>query len=204
MSTHCEAKSKGTRDAIEAMAKGSHDPRWGELLSRMNHTQRGATPTKEPPRFALDSLAVTTSFPPLAHGASTSIALAKFHLIATNVGESTAHGWKVQIAMMDVSGARMVPNLMEAKGGVVDDTEPGRSQVFSINFPVVIPAGCGPQIIRVWMKCGDAINPKDDPVPQVFYRRWGGWNNPDSITEVDANDVKPIEAMFAHDFPMPQ
>jgi hypothetical protein len=162
---------------------------------------------KEPPRFSLDSLSVTISFPQLAPGATTNTALAQFHVIATNAGDSPAHGWRIQIAMMDQTGMRFVLGQREVKGEVPDDTEPGRSQVFANNYPVVIPAGCGPQIIRVWMKYEDALNPNHDPSPQVFYRRWGGWNNRDSVTEVDAKDVKdvkPIEAMFARDFPMPQ
>ena len=133
-------------------------------------------PRKEPPRFSLDSLSVAISFPPMNSDTTPSTALARFHLTATNVGESPAHGWRVQVAMMDATGGRMLKNPMEANGGVADDTEPGRSQSFSNNFPVVIPLGCGPQIVRVWMKYGDSLNPKHDPPPRVFYRRWGGWN----------------------------
>jgi hypothetical protein len=198
---------KGMKDIVEAYARGSNDPKWSQLLAQVNAVTKAnaiKVTAKEPPRFALDSLSVTTSFPPVPPGGSTSTALAKFHVIATNVGESTAHGWRIQIQMEDQTGGRYVLNSMEAKGSVADDTEPGRAQVFSTGVGMVIPFGCGPQIIRVWMKYGDLLNPAIDLPPQIFYRRWGGWNNPNSVTEVRAEDVKPIEAMFARDFPMPQ
>jgi hypothetical protein len=187
------ARITGMTDAIVALSKGSKDPKWGELL---NHLDR-----KSAPRFSLDLLSVTTSFPPTP--GTTSVALAKFHVIATNVGETPAHGWEIQIAMKDVTGGRYVMEPMVAGGKIPDDIEVNHSQIFTSNNPVIIPAGCGPQIIRVWMRYADLLHPKQQPITQTIWRRWGGWNNPNSVNEISGHDLQPIERMF-YDLPTPQ
>jgi len=130
--------------------------------------------------------------------------LARFYVRATNRGETPAHGWEIQIAMMDYTGADFVLKHMVTDGTAADDIEPNEAQIFSNNvYPVVIPLGCGPQIIRVWMRYRDFRYPKNPPLTQVIYRTWGGWNNPNLITEISEKDLKPIETMFLR-IPTPQ
>lgn len=178
---------KGTKDAIESVAKGSQNPKWNELLARLD--------TKEPPRFELEQISIQT----LGNDPTKA---SQVRMVIKNAGGTAAEDIQYQIAVWDWRGNREPSLIRDSVDTIV---EPGNG-IDMQPFPIMIPQYTSDQLVRIWLRYKDVGHPERKPIVQTIFRDWNGTRGgvSSSVFNLLSGDPKKAEDFFNKQVPIPQ